>query len=76
MSLKSRRELLHAVLVRYRSASKISKSQILDEFVESTGYDRKYAIVLLGKADVVTVVRLDRAVRRKRRRKYGTILRA
>ncbi len=72
MSLKSRRELLHAVLVRYRSASKISKSQILDEFVESTGYDRKYAIVLLGKADVVTVVRLDRAVRRKRRRKYGT----
>ena len=39
---------------RYRAASKKEKGVILDEFVKTTGYDRKYAIALLsGKRDYV-----------------------
>ncbi len=47
MSLKSRRELLSVTAPRYQTANKKQKQQILDEFVESTGYHRKYAIPLL-----------------------------
>ena len=47
MSLKSRRELLSVTAPRYQTANKKHKQQILDEFVESTGYHRKYAIPLL-----------------------------
>jgi hypothetical protein len=39
---------------RYRRASKKEKSMILDEFVKTTGYGRKYAIALLnGKRNYV-----------------------
>ena len=38
-------ELLRA---RYRTASKKEKSVILDEFVKTADYDRKYAIALLN----------------------------
>jgi len=47
MTKQGKRELLKAVRPRYRKASKNEKSQILDEFVASTGYNRKYAIHLL-----------------------------
>ena len=48
MSLKSRRELLAAVVPRYRAASTQERSRILDEFAASTGYHRKYALNLLN----------------------------
>ena len=48
MSLKSRRELLAAVAPRYRKASATERSHILDEFVATTGYHRKYALRLLN----------------------------
>ena len=48
MSQASRRELLAAVAPRYRQAGKAERSRILDEFVASTGYQRKYAISLLN----------------------------
>lgn len=47
MSKQSRRDLLAAVAPRYREASKRERGRILDEFVASTGYHRKYAIHLL-----------------------------
>lgn len=47
MSLKARRELVAAVAVRYRQATKLEKQKILDEFVAATGYHRKYAINVL-----------------------------
>jgi len=47
MTKQGKQELLKAVHPRYRKASKNEKSQILDEFVASTGYNRKYAIHLL-----------------------------
>src|SRR5579859_317813 len=47
MSQQSRRELLAAVAPRSREARKRERGSILDEFVASTGYHRKYAISLL-----------------------------
>lgn len=49
MSKHSRRELLLAVAPRYRTARRAERKQILDEFVASTGYHRKYALHLLLK---------------------------
>ena len=48
MSLESRRELLAAVAPRYRLARRAERSRILEEFVASTGYHRKYALKLLN----------------------------
>jgi hypothetical protein len=47
MSQKSKRELLEAIRSRYLRANKTAKERILDEFVASTGYHRKYAIRVL-----------------------------
>jgi len=47
MTIQSRRELLAAVILRYAKAEGREKEAILDEFVASTGYHRKYAIHLL-----------------------------
>lgn len=47
MSLRSRKELTETIRNRYLKASKDEKGHILDEFVASTGYHRKYAIRLL-----------------------------
>ncbi len=52
MSFQSRRELLARVAPRYREASKKQKSVILDEFISSTSYARKYAIRLLTSSEV------------------------
>jgi hypothetical protein len=49
MSLLSRRELLRSIIQRYRAAGRKDKQRILDEFVEATGYHRKYAVALLHK---------------------------
>lgn len=50
MSLNARRELVATISPRYRIAGKSEKAVILNELVASTGYDRKYAIVLLREA--------------------------
>ncbi len=68
MSLQARRELAAAIASRYHKASKSAKSQILDEFVEATGYHRKYAIVVL---DTALWVRTASQPPRSRCRKYG-----
>lgn len=48
ISANSRRELVRAVVARYRSGSKEEKVRILDEFVAVTGYHRKHAIRVLS----------------------------
>ena len=53
ISKQTRRELLEALRERYRNASKIEKTQILDEFVDIAGWHRKYAISLLTGLDPV-----------------------
>jgi hypothetical protein len=47
MSMQSKRELLTTVSPRYVTATGAEKRRILDEFVATTGYHRKYAIALL-----------------------------
>lgn len=49
MGTGSRREYLAAIRERYRSAGRRAKAAILDEFCAVCGYNRKYAIRLLGK---------------------------
>jgi len=47
MSPGARMEYLKSIVVRYRKASKKQKTVILDEFCQTCGYNRKYAIYLL-----------------------------
>ena len=47
MSPKAIQELAEALRSRYRSASRLEKTKILDEFCATTGYHRKSAIRLL-----------------------------
>jgi len=71
MSIAARSELLEAVAPRYIRASRPEKERILDEFVQTTGYARKYAIHLLHH-----VPRERRPFRRRRARKYTPAARA
>jgi hypothetical protein len=45
--METRRELIAAVADRYRKADRTEKKLILDEFAETAGYHRKYAIRML-----------------------------
>jgi hypothetical protein len=72
MTLISRRELVATVLPRYDSASKSVKKTILDELVQTTGYNRKYAITALRRPRVTLVsVGGGAGFPRVRQRKYG-----
>jgi hypothetical protein len=44
LSLVTRRELIQAIAERYRTANRVDRQKILDEFVEVTGFHRKHAI--------------------------------
>ena len=48
MSRRARWEVLRAVYPRYRGAARVDRGRILDEFCETTGYQRKYAVRLLN----------------------------
>ena len=67
MSFKSRRELLEQVASRYREANRKQKAIILDEFIASTGYARKYAIRLLA----LPVIPSIKEIKRPRSPHYG-----
>src|SRR5688572_12689191 len=49
MSPRSRREMVLAMLVRYRRASKLAKTTMLEELCAATGYNRKYLIGLMSR---------------------------
>ncbi|GHU52471.1 integrase [Bacilli bacterium] len=80
--MKQRQALADVTGPRYRTAKKARKSVILDEFCQSSGYNRKYAITLLrnaGKAQLRQIngktvkVKITARTRRKRvyQRYYG-----
>lgn len=54
MSLQARREMLLGIRERYLLANRTENSKILDGFIAATGYDRKYALVLLHKDEGLT----------------------
>jgi len=66
----TRDELLEAVAVRYRAATRAEKGRILTEFVEISGYHRKHAERLLRRDHVV-----DRSRPRPERRIYDDAVR-
>ena len=74
LTLKERQSLTRVIAVRYRRARKKEKKEILNEFLHSTGYNRKYAAYVLrmqGKRIRVRkgiVIEADIKNRRKRRR--------
>jgi hypothetical protein len=63
MSFQAKRELLSKVYPRYREANRKQKTIILDEFIASTGYKRKYAIRLLSQPTPpnTTIIKRPRA---------------
>ena len=82
LTMSEKRALTDEVVRRYRRAGKKEKGVMLGEFVETTGYTRKYAIHLLnswgrwrwvridGKLVKLVVGRRRRAKRRARPRHY------
>ena len=79
LDLKARQSLVRVNAERYQKSSKKEKGKILDEFVESTGYRRCYASLLLNRHG--RAVRVDhktrligdisKRVRKKREPIYG-----
>lgn len=55
MSISARRELAASQGSRYRKAKKKVRTQILDEFVEATGLNRKYAMTVLARPPGIRV---------------------
>ncbi len=72
MSFQARRELLVQVAPRYKEADRKEKSLILNEFMSSTGYSRKYAIRMLSQREIGPVWE----IRRPRQRYYGAEVQA
>jgi hypothetical protein len=77
LNMKEKQALTRETCVRYRKSEKKGKTKILDEFCESTGYNRKYALHLLANWGRTEVIRLDgqmvrlKADARKRRKGGG-----
>lgn len=69
MTTMTKKELIKSIKPRYLKAIKPEKSKILNEFCSNTGYNRKYAIIILqAKCDYYRTVREGRKARKK---KYG-----
>ena len=67
MTSMGKKELVSAIKARYLKADKNEKSKILDEFCQSTGYARKYAIRILAAGyDNNRVARVGRNGREKK----------
>jgi len=67
MSIKTKQEILIHIQKRYKAAKFHSKSKILDEFVATTGYCRKYAISKLNQVKQGSVATpVTEALRRKK----------
>lgn len=67
MTSMSKKELVSAIKARYLKAGKNEKSNILDEFCQSTGYARKYAIKILAAGyDNNHIARVGRKGREKK----------
>jgi hypothetical protein len=59
LSMKEKKSVTRVTAPRYRRAKKAEKTVILDEYLENTGYNRKYAIHLLANEGLVKHCRID-----------------
>jgi len=53
MTLKIRREILSNIRNEYQESDWLGKSKLLDGFIATSGYDRKYAIKLLNSTEKI-----------------------
>ena len=73
MSIQTRKEILLHVKKRYQEASSNKKRKILDEFIETTNYRRKYAIHLLNCNS--NKIAANKQEKRVNKRKYDETIR-
>src|SRR5262245_35140739 len=66
ISMGARREVLAAVVERYRAGTRGEKGRTLDELCATTGWHRKHALRAVRGAGLAA----ERKARRLRRRKY------
>jgi len=59
LDLETRKKITTAKAQRYQKADKKSKTRILDEFVQDTGYNRKYALHILANWNKTTNALID-----------------
>jgi hypothetical protein len=71
ISMGARREVVSAVVERYRSAKRSEKGRILDELCATTGWHRKHAVRALRQR---TVTLSEVVAPRERRRRYGATI--
>jgi hypothetical protein len=69
ISMGARREVVAAVMERYRSAKRAEKGRILDALCATTGWHRKHAVRALRQHETGDV-----GVLRERRRRYGVTI--
>ena len=55
VSLRAKQEMISFVREKYQQSSRKEKSKILDGFIATTGYQRKYAISLMNSSNKKTV---------------------
>lgn len=79
LTMKARQEVIHITAGQYRGASKKEKSQLLDQFIATTGYSRWYARLVLrhegrriqtAPKTILLAVRKQTPRPRRRPRKY------
>jgi hypothetical protein len=72
ISMGARREVLSAVMERYRSANRAEKGRILDQLCATAGWHRKHAVRALRRRATVGPGAVEAA--RERKRRYGATI--
>jgi len=62
--MKTKQKLMEETAKRYCTASKKHKTKILDEFIETTGYNRKYVIHILKNSARIKVTHFNNVERK------------
>ena len=63
LDMKTKKKLTEETAKRYCTASKKNKTKIIDEFIATTGYNRKYAIHILKNTAYVKVTHFNNVAR-------------
>ena len=79
LTMKDKKALMQELAKRYRRSDRKQKTAILDDFIKTTGYRRKYAIHLLANWGKRNTRVIDRELvsgvvgRPKKQKRVGTV---